>query len=170
MDRAGMYRIRKYILDLVWTPYTALSIPPERWCPVIRASILHGGQHWGLGIVVSITNANKAPVSVAAKSWALNSASRCHSHQPSLICVFLRTAFWWVAGRAPPSRWHEGALWTAAAIVQNLYYRCTKLNHRHGNDLFQVWKSEASISCWWAVTSLGDEHAVRQMTRKKVTL
>lgn len=101
MDRAGMYRIRKYILDLVWTPYTELSIPPERWCPVIRASILHGGQHGGLGTVVSITNANKAPASVAAKSCALNNASGSHSYPPSLMCVFLTTAFWWVAGRAP---------------------------------------------------------------------
>lgn len=117
-----MYRIRKYILDLVWTSDTGLSIPPERWCPGIGASVLHGGQHRESGIVVSITNPKKAPASVAAQTCALNSTSGRHSHQPSLACVFLRTAFWWMAGRVPPSHWHEGALWTAAAIVQNLYY------------------------------------------------
>lgn len=122
MDRAGMYRIKKYILDLGWTSSPGLGIPPERWSPGIGASLLRGGQHRESGIIASITNPKKAPASVAAQTCALNSTSGRHSLQPASTCVFLRTAFWGWAGRAPPSHWPEGALWMAAATVQNLYY------------------------------------------------
>lgn len=171
MDRAGIYRVRKYILDLMWIPYTELSIPPERWCPVIRASALHGGQHRELGTAVSIPNPNKAqPVLLQRAVTELCQWTAC---TPAALDLCISKDSFLVRGRKGPSfslAWRCPVDCSSHSSESLLRSECIKLDHRRGSDLFPVWRREGSISCWWAGTSLGEEHVVTQMTERKVTL
>lgn len=155
---------------LIWCELLTLG---SAYLPKDSAPILHGGQHGELRIVVSITNPKKA----LAKCCCIELRTEQHqraSFTPAILDLCISQDSFLVDGRKGISSslaWRCPVDCSSYSSESLLPSECTKPDqNRRGNDLFQVWKREGPIPCWWAVPSWGDGHAVRYMTERRVTL